>query len=165
MFKKMKIDEEMGLHKHWKKSAENVTTPAELKQFAENLIHMYEHDYGTIVHATTALMIAAFNVMENSGQGGMTGFQASCIGWTMVRKFMGLSDGPIRILDADNLLYPQYGYRFTTIPKSWPEWIKKQARERLKEHEGMDNVHAEVLAHWNKISLGEIPFGLKVSDE
>lgn len=164
---KQKITEEEGVHKAWKEEATTITDFISLCKFLEHITEDYEHDYGTIVHAMEAGMMATFNVMNKSSQGGVTGFQASCLGWALMRKMGLVNEGPARIQDFDRLLYPQYAYVFTTIsPKVW-EWAQKQAAERLKEHEdgtslvGLKASEA-VIAHWKSIVAGVVPFGLEV---
>lgn len=152
----------MEVYRAWKKEAEDIKDIFALCKFLEHLMQDYEHDYGTIVHAMEAGMLATYHMMQASPQGGITGFQASCLGWVMVRKFMGRGAGPLRLVSAEDILYPQYEYRFNTIPSEWATWLKEEAAKRLKENEGQDNVHTEVLEHWKNLAAGELPFGITV---
>ena len=157
---KKQITESMGLQKEWEETAKNIKTSEQLIEFIHHLLEDYIHDYGTIVHAMSAAMKATFYCMRNSDQGGITGFQASCLGWEMINEFFGKADGGRRLVDYDGLLFPQYADVFTSIPKSVAEWIKNEAAKKLKEN----NVPASprVVAHWQRIAAGEIPFGLTI---
>jgi hypothetical protein len=158
---KITVTEERGVHKEWKEKAGLIKTPAELAEFARHLSDDFVHDYGTIVHAMAAVMLAAFHVVNNSDQGGITGFQASCLGWKMIRKFMGTGDGPVALRKMEHLAYPQYASEFTSIsPETW-EWVQKRAQEGLKDGRASEGV----LAHWQSIVDGKVPFGLTVKAE
>jgi len=137
--------------------AKEVKTPEALaefiaKRYAETL------DYGTIVYACSATMQAAFNVMNAHPQfGGITGFQASCLMWEMVKKFGMFSEGPLRIQDFDNLRFPQYDDRFrvTLSPESAAE-LQERAKKAIAG--GPDGfMSPNVRARQEAISRGEFP--------
>lgn len=75
---KIQITEELGLHKEWYEEAKKQTLNT-LPAFVSNLVENYSHDYGTICHAITAAALGAANAVEESPEGGITGFQANCI--------------------------------------------------------------------------------------
>ncbi len=153
----------MGVHKEWKEEASKQTMET-IDTFIKHIVNDYEHDYGTIVHAMAAGMLATFSAIDKSDQGGITGFQASCLMWEMVRKFGGLNkNAPARLVDMENLLFPQFEDRFTTISKSTAEWIKEEAKKKLAENS--EHAHPDVIKHWEKIATGWIPFGLVLSKE
>ena len=151
------ITEKMGIHKQWYEQAKLLKTPKELKEFMERLINDYSHDYGTIVHAICASMLGAYYVIENSPQGGITGFQAGCIGWKMVEKFMGINF-PARIISFENMLYPQYEDKFTTISLEIWKILQEKAKEKLEK----EKLSEKMKAHLESIVKGEVPFGWKV---
>ncbi len=154
------ITEEMGIHKQWYEQAKLLKTSEELKEFVDKLINDYSHDYGTIVHAICASMLGAYYVIENSPQGGITGFQASCIGWKMVKKFM-MVKSPARILEFENMLYPYSEDVFTTVPlKTW-KFLQEKAREKLEK----EKLSERMKAHLESIVEGKVPFGWKVKKE
>jgi len=153
------ITEEQGLQKQWKEDAREIKTQEELTEFVRHLTEDFEHDYGTIVHAIAAAMTATYSMMNHSDQGGITGFQASCLAWEMVNVFMGNAEGGRRILKMEDLLYPQMASKFTTISPETAEWIQTEAKKRLVE---IPDAHPNVIAHWEKVAAGEIPFGLTV---
>lgn len=158
---KLQEENSKDLIEQWKKEAKEVKTPDELAKFVTKLTTEYEHDYGTIVRAITAAMLASYSVVDKSPQGGITGFQAGFIGWDMIREFMSIQ-GAARILDYDNLLYPQYAYKFekTVTDDVWGVTINK-----AKDNLAADNEHTspDVIAHWKSIAAGEVPFGLVVT--
>lgn len=77
-----KLDEEKDkdVIDAWKEEARHIEVD-ELDGFVRKLITGYEHDYGTICHAVHAAMMAAFSSVNKSPTGGISGFQASCVGW------------------------------------------------------------------------------------
>lgn len=137
-----------------------------LPEFIRHVMNDYIHDYGTIVHAIGACCVAtawACNEMPGA-QGGITGFQASCVMWDFIRHWMypGNKCG-MRLIDYDDMLFPQYEYKFQkTISKETFENLQKEAAERIKKAEESDTTfrpHPDVLAHWKSIANGRAPFG------
>lgn len=157
----------------WYASAKTQTFET-LPSFIQHVMNEYVHDYGTVVHAIAACAIAtawACNRMEGAA-GGITGFQASCLMWSFVRhwQFENNKCG-LRILDYDDLLYPQYGYKFEkAIPERVWESVQKEARERYEEAASdMESgkpfcTSGAVMAHWKSIANGELPFGFVVKE-
>lgn len=153
---------EKEYREHIYKKAEEVKTDADLSVLIKE-IKEYEHDYGTIVYGCMAAMIGAFNVVNRGPTGGITGFQAGCLGWEAVKKFMSIS-GPARIIDYENLLYPQYARTFdkTISPETW-SYVQEKAKENLAK--GPEHAHPNVIAHWKAIEAGKIPFDLTVREQ
>lgn len=151
------------LIEQWKIEAKEVKTPDELAEFVTKLTTEYSHDYGTVVRAMTASMLAAFSVIDKSPQGGITGFQAGFIAWDMIKEFMSIQ-GAAKIIDYNNLLYPQYADKFEKIitAEIWED-IQKKANANLAE----DNKHTstKVIEHWSMISKGDLPFGFSIAQE
>lgn len=141
------ITEDMRLQDEWYKRAKNMK-PEDFLDFANELSKRYEHDYGTVCHAMAAIGLAAmyaFNKTDGA-RGGITGFQYKC---------------GLRLLDMDKLLYPQYEYEFCSISSDTWDAVKKEAQELLKENA---TVHPDVVAHWQSIASGKVPFGLKIEN-
>lgn len=148
----------------WKAEAREVKTPEQLAVFVTHLTTDYEHDYGTIVHAIHAAMKAAMRVVDSSPQGGITGFQASCIGWMQVKDLFMVRDGdPLRLVNYSDMLYPQYEDKFAKqiSPRTW-EMLQKEAKEKLADDA---SAHPNVKAHWETIAAGRVPFGYTVAAE
>lgn len=161
--KKIKITEENHFEDQWFMQAETQTLET-LPEFINHLMNDYEHDYGTIVKATAAAMIATFNACNQSEQGGFTGFQVGFIPGFMINKFWGESKVGRKIIDFDDMLYPQHKDRFekTISPTIWKN-LQEIAKEKMKEP--VENFHPDVRLHISKIAAGEIPFGYKVKEE
>jgi hypothetical protein len=134
----------------------------ELTEFLKVLMTNYNHDYGTVIHAMTAGAIAAIHVMNSDEfQGGITGFQASCMMWEFMKRFNYL-DGPMRLLRFEHMLYPQYEYNFDkTISKETWEWLQNEAKERILSCDAADKVYD----HWQTIIDGKVPFGYKIKED
>ena len=98
---------------------------------------------------------------------GLTGFQASVAMWDFIRLFIYRSNQcGLRIVDYDNMLYPQYEYKFekTISRETWSN-IVKTAKKYLEEYENKgNNASANVVNHWKSIVDGNVPFGYTVKD-
>ena len=130
------ITEEMKIHEEWYKQSNDVTVEA-LPDFIKHLTEDYQHNYGSICHAIVAGALATIHAIDKSPMGGITGFQAGCIMWELIRRlsYQGNKCG-LRILDYDNLLYPQHEDKFgkTITPSIW-ENVQHEAKERIKDYE------------------------------
>lgn len=128
------ITEEMKIHDEWYKEAKKQTVET-LPEFVRHLTEDYSHDYGTICHAVAAAGIAAMCAVNNSPTGGITGFQAGCIMWKVIREwnFQNNKTG-LKILDYDNLLYPQYKDSFVSISSKIWESVKKEAQNKVNQN-------------------------------
>ena len=161
---KKAITEDMRLQYEWYKKAKYIK-PDDFPEFFRELTEDYIHDYGTVCHAMAAVGLAAMFAFNNSegARGGITGFQAGCVMWQIIRH-MNYEDNKcgLRILDMDNLLYPQYEYKFCSIGRDTYEAVKKEAQKRLSEKRA--TTHPSVVAHWESIVNGKIPFGLIIED-
>lgn len=144
----------------WYERAKLVKSPAELATFIGDLSERYEHDYGTIVHAATAASLAAFWTLNAGPQGGLTGFQASFVALHFPEKLMQI-DGPHRRVEFKEMLYPQSERMFRMISRDMFAWLQEQARARLK----AGGAHPEVVAHWQSIVDGVVPFGYELEAE
>lgn len=124
-------------------------------------ITSYKHDYGTIVYGCMAAMKAAFRVVDNGPQGGITGFQAGCLGWECIHEFMAI-DSPARLVDYNHMLYPQYQDNFEkTITSDTWDHLQKKAKEELASGKA-EGAHPDVVGHWKTIAEGRIPFGYSI---
>jgi hypothetical protein len=156
------ITEEMGVHKEWYAEA-RAMTPERLPAFIEKLTSAYQHDYGTICHAASAAAIAAAWAVDKSPQGGITGFQAGAIMWGFISHWMSYEGKPMRLVNYDDMLYPQNGHKFDrVISKETHSYLAEQAKKRLAES---DHAHPNVVAHWESIAAGSVPFGYVVTPE
>lgn len=138
-----------------------------LPEFIRHVINDYEHDYGTVCHAIAACSVAtawACNEMEGA-RGGITGFQAGAVMWTFIRRWLyNRNKCGLRIVDYDDLLYPQYASHFdgSISPRIWSA-VQEEAK-KLLEH--VDPFTSNlVVEHWRKIADGIVPFGLSVRED
>lgn len=157
------ITKDMRLQDEWYKRAYNMK-PDDFPEFFRELTEDYEHDYGTVCHAMAAIGLAAmwaFNKSEGA-RGGITGFQAGCVMWQVIRH-MNYENNKcgLRLLDMDDLLYPQYEHKFVAISEDTWDAVRKEAQKRLTER---GTAHPDVVAHWKSIVNGKIPFGLRIED-
>lgn len=134
-------------------------TPETLPAFIAKLTDDYGHDYGTICHAVTAAGLGAMWAVNSSPAGGITGFQAGCIMWEFIRRWMH-KDGPLRLIDYNDLLYPQYARKFTSVDPEAFDAVREKARRELAE--APDYMHPDVRAHMEAIAAGRVPFGLQL---
>lgn len=142
--------------------ANNVRTREQLNELLDEVVNSDVLDYAEIVHAISGCMIATANYINRSEVGGITGFQASLIAWEIIAKFMHESKVAMRLIDYEDMLYPQYDYEFAkTISKSTWDLLQDEASKRLLEN---PNAHPEVIKHWKSIVDGKVPFGYEVKD-
>lgn len=156
------ITEEDHLQDEWYVRAKEQTEES-LPAFLKELTDSYSHDYGTICHAVAAAALAAAHAVNRSPQGGITGFQASCVMWEFLQHWLTEYQGkPLRITNYGDLLYPQYENEFTSISQKTLKWVTDQANSLLQEHpDAADSVRD----HWRRIIDGYVPFGLVVQDD
>jgi hypothetical protein len=151
------ITEGMGEHLKWQKEIDDMTLE-ELPAFIKKLTTKYHHDYGTICHAIACGAIATAKAIDRSPSGGITGFQAGAVMWEMIKLWGVFGSGPKRMMEYDQMLYPQYEHHFRTItPETW-SWLKDEAKKNLAK----ETASPKVLAHWKTITQGIVPFGFRV---
>ena len=156
------ITEEDNVQELWMKEAKGMTLDG-LSEFLRKLAEDYEHDYGTICHAIAAAAVAAAWSVERTPQGGITGSQAGAVAWEMLRGWNSSMLGEVgtRILKMDDLLYPQYADRFTTIDADTFARLSEKAKENLSGD--LEHTSPDVLSHWQEIANGKPPFGLRIT--
>ena len=155
-----KITEKDNVHQKWYEEAKEQTLET-LPGFLEHLLEDYQHDYGTICHALTAGGIATMWAMDKSDQGGITGFQASCIMWGFIRNWMNYKE-PLKLLNYGNMLFPQYEDKFEkTINSNTWQWLQEEAKKKI---ETKESASPNVIKHWKSIVDGKIPFGYTIED-
>lgn len=142
----------------------NINTLEDLTAYLKDIEDNYGNGYGC---APRAIAQAAVGVAWYfAGKFGITGFQAGFVMWDFIRDWSYSNNKcGMRMVDYDNMLYPQYGYKFEkTISTDTWHAIQEEAKNRLAEKCEYD-VHPNVKAHWESIVAGNIPFGYTVSDE
>lgn len=83
--------------------------------------------------------------------------------WQFISAWTGKHQGaPLRLLDYDDMLMPDLGYKFTSIPAGvWAD-LQAKARRLLLTNADLE-LPASVLEHWKKIAAGGVPFGYGVT--
>ena len=180
-----KITEEMRIHDEWYKESINITLET-LPEFLRKLSEDYRHDYGTICYAISAAALAAARAMDKSPQGGITGFQASCIMWGFIKEWTGLKNEPLKFIQFKDMLYPQNAIDFISISQDVWKWLQKTATEELrkilifkrfgkkeiifrrfnmsrKNCACLRETTLSVFSHWKNIVNGNIPFGFIIN--
>ncbi len=142
--------------------AEPITS---VDEFIKKLNDQYEHDYGTVCHAMAAVAVQAAKAFNDSEQGGITGFQAGAVMWEFIKRFMHL-EGPMRLVQYNDMLYPQYFEKFdTTISEDIWKGLQAKAMENLIKSGNNESTHPNVINHWKSIVEGVVPFGYVVKKE
>lgn len=134
---KKAITEDMELQKEWYKRDKSMK-PDEFPAFFREMTEDYIHDYGTVCHAMAAVGLAAMFAFNNSegARGGITGFQAGCVMWQVIRHMNYESNKcGLRLQNMDDLLYPQYEYKFHTIDSDTWKAVQEEAKNRIAESE------------------------------
>ncbi len=152
MKEKIKITEEMGIHKDWYNDAKNQNMET-LTPFINSILSDYHHDYGTICHALAASAIAAARAANKTDVGGISGFQAGCVMWEFIKNWMSL-DGPLRLIKYEEMLYPQYAHKFEKfitpeIMKLLQEKAKENYDKSLKEKVEEDFMNKKLFLRYN----------------
>ena len=133
----------------------------ELTSYIEELKEKYNTSYNDAVYGPALAAIAAFNY--TASQMGLSGSQASYSEMLFLEKLRKIKHG-FRILNYDNLLYPQYLKDFNLsaeilIRKNLDE-LKKVAKEELEKR---PYAAQAVRDHWTYIT--EIPDSEKIEDD
>jgi len=106
------------------------------------------HDYGTCVYAMSFAATAAFNYVAHKL--GVTGFQARCADMDILRQTRNLEWGAI--LDYENLLYPQFKYKFKSYEQLLMENREELSKRAKKLLEKYPDAYSNVVAHWKKLT-------------
>ena len=124
-----------------------VTTIEELSSYIAELVNQ-KHDYGTCVYAMSMAAVATFYYVAHKL--GVTGFQASCADLDFLRRTRRIEN--FKILDLENLLFPQYQDEFKSyeeLIKENKSWLSKEAEKRLAAN---PEAHPGVIKHWKKLA-------------
>ena len=144
----------------WYKRA-NEIKPETFGDFVNELLHGYDLDYGAKIHAASACTIAMFYACDDIF--GFSSYQYSTSVMQVLYKLnYRINKTGIRVLDYDDMLYPQYEDKFRSIRQKTWKLIRKRADELIAKNKSMAG--PSVLNHWTSISLGVVPFGYYISD-
>jgi len=122
-------------------------TPEELAAYITSLLEQ-QHDYGTCVYALSMAATATFNYTARKL--GVTGFQASCADFDLIRRTRQI-DGPFMLIKGQDALFPQYDLqeRLRDALEEWKPWLKEQAAKKL---EDTTRAAPRVVEHWQKLA-------------
>lgn len=141
----------------------NVDSVEDLSAIISEVENDFNYDYGVAPRAIGAVTSCVADYLCNKM--GLTGFQAGFVMWDFIRLFMKKNNKcGMRLIDYDNMLYPQYEDSFQKkISKDVWESIVKAAKENLDN----DTKYASegVINHWKSIVDGNVPFGYVVEDD
>lgn len=140
----------------------NIETFEDLTTFLKDVEENYNVGYGSAPRAIAQATAAVAWYLASKF--GITGFQAGFVMWDFIRDWMYTNNKcGLKIIDYDNMLYPQYGDRFEKIitDDTW-NGLQEQAKKNLEEYENGRSAHPEVVAHWKSIVDGTIPFGYRL---
>jgi len=119
--------------------------------------------YGGVVAAMGQAALAVSHYF--SREFGITGFQAGAVMWEFVQGW-NYTDNKcgLRILNYDDLMYPQYDYKFYpfTITPECHEVLKKEAKAKLEKE---DKAHPDVKRRWEDLADGFLPSFVVVKGE
>lgn len=141
-------------------------TMEDLPQFLTDL-QSEDLDYGTVCIAIALAGTAAMWALERTPSGGITGFQASYIGWEVLHLWgaPALGNCGAKLTNYENMLYPQYEHYFNEKTLSQGVWaaLQKEATKLLSAER--TNTSSSVIAHWESIVDGQVPFGYTIESE
>lgn len=143
------------------KERRNIKSLDDLMNYIQNIRDNYDIGYGTAPRAIAQAALAASYYLADMF--GITEFQAGFVMWDFVRdwSFRGNKCG-LKIVNYDDMLYPQYNYKFQkTIKKDTFEALQKAAENNLKKHQFASSA---VIKHWKSIVDGNVPFGYIIED-
>lgn len=158
--------DEFELRDELTKKRKEIETFEDLTEFLKHIEENCNCGYGEAPRAMAQASLAVAWYLADKF--GITGFQAGFVMWDFIRDWSFRSNRTgLRIVDYDNMLYPQYDDKFekTITPYIW-EAIQKAAKENLAE-DGTRGyyAHPDVRAHWESIVAGNVPFGYSVKDD
>ena len=143
-----------------KDKRKNIKSFDDLVEFIKDVDEHYNIGYGDAPRAIAQAALATAWYL--SGRFGITGFQAGATMWDFIQDWGSIAEltNCAKLVDYDNLLYPQYEYKFDkSIDSETWENIQKAAKKLLSDR---DYAHPNVIKHWQSIVDGKVPFGFHV---
>lgn len=154
---------EFTIRDELREKRKDIKTFEDLTTFLKDVEENYNFDYGVAPRAMAQASVAVAYYL--SDKFGITGFQAGFVMWDFIFDWMYRdNECGMKIVDYDDMLYPQYDYKFGKVIRSstWAN-IQKKANRYLKEDS--EHAHPDVIAHWKSIVDGKVPFGYVVKDK
>lgn len=150
-----------NLRDKWYELAAETNDLNQLTTFIGHLMNDYTHDYESYVHAVSASAMATIHLTGHD----LSGFQAGCVMWEIVREMMFKNNQTgMTLINYDDFLYPQYKYKFErSISEETWKLIQEAAANKLAEAaKNQEYVNPKVIDHWTSIVCGNVPFGYSV---
>jgi hypothetical protein len=153
-------EREFAFRDKWLDRAKAVSTEDELAALVRDVL-AEPQDYGTCVYSTAACALAGATLA--SKKLGITGFQAGCVMWEFVQRWLHI-EGPARLVRYHDMLYPQNAEKFVReIDSETAEYLKTEARKVLAGD--AEFMHPAVKEHLERVAEGWVPFGFAVKPE
>lgn len=161
------VEKWLAIRNEWERRAKTETkTITDLTNLATDIWnHVISLKDGEDIYndsSSAASSLALAGIYMCSYNFGLTFFQMHYIMWTIIDKMMiDEHDVGLRIVNFNNMLYPQYEYLFNkTMSKDEFDALQKKAASMLK----IGNLGKEVEEHLKSIVAGNVPFGWKVDE-
>lgn len=143
-------------------------TPAAAGDLIADLAERQDHSMESIIHAAAAAAVAGAAAVllapHNRKLGAYESIQAhNLLAWKFIEEFGGFDDGPKRMLQYRQMLYPRTRERFEKkIDRATSNWLIDQAKEVLASGR---ELHPSVRMHLEGVAAGVPPFGYEVVDD
>lgn len=162
----VKMDDEFAVRDMLREQRRKIDTFEDLVSYLEFIKNNCNTDYGTAPRSIAQASAAV--AWYFADEFGITGFQAGFVMWDFIIDWNYRSNKcGLKIVDYDSMLYPQYAYRFEKVisGETWAA-LQEQARKNLEEvDQEHHSPHPAVIAHWQSIVDGQVPFGYKIESE
>lgn len=155
---------EFDIRDELQEKRKNIKSFEDLTAFLKDVEEHYNCGYGEAPRAMAQASLAVAWYLARKF--GITGFQAGFVMWDFIRDWeFRCNQCGLKIVDYDNMLYPQYDYKFekTITPDTWYA-LQTAAKKNLEDH--LENpAHPRVQEHWQSIVDGKVPFGYTVKEK
>lgn len=155
--------DEFATKQELKDKRKNIKSFDDLVEFLKDVDEHYNIGYGGAPRAIAQAALATAWYL--SGRFGITGFQSGATLWDFIEDWssVGKQTQCAKIIDYDNMLYPQYEDKFdkSITPEVW-ESIQEAAKSNLEKD--AKYAHPDVVKHWQSIVDGYVPFGFYIKD-
>lgn len=157
-----KVKNEFEMRDELLAKRKEIETMDDLVDFLKYVETNCNYDYGVAPRSIAQAVSATARYMAKKM--GITAFQAGFVMWDFIQDWMySHNKCGMKMVDYDDMLYPQHADKFekTIRPYVW-EALQEQAKKNL---ETSRHAHPSVIAHWQSIVDGVIPFGYVVKED
>ena len=155
--------DEFAIKQELKDKRKNIKSFNDLVEFLKDVDEHYNIGYGGAPRAIAQAALATAWYL--SGRFGITGFQSGATLWDFIEDWSSVGNQTqcAKIIDYDNMLYPQYEDKFdkSITPETWKR-IQEAAKSKLEKD--AKHAHPDVVKHWQSIVDGKVPFGFYIKD-